>query len=158
MVFERDKMSYYSGLPRKRSATGVLIFKENKILVLEPTYKPNWVIPGGVVESCESPLEASARECLEEIGLNVKIDSLLCIDYKRGNKETGDAIHFLFLGSIGNDDEIQLNKIEIKSCHWMSIDEALKKFDTHLSSRVKAGQIALESARVVYCHDGEILL
>jgi hypothetical protein len=36
-----SKQEYYKNLPRKRSAVGVLIFKGSKLLVLEPSYKPN---------------------------------------------------------------------------------------------------------------------
>jgi ADP-ribose pyrophosphatase YjhB (NUDIX family) len=37
-------------------AAGALLFDEDgRILLVEPTYKPYWEIPGGVVEADESP-------------------------------------------------------------------------------------------------------
>ncbi|WP_435863016.1 NUDIX domain-containing protein [Streptomyces massasporeus] len=34
-----------------------------------PTYKDYWDIPGGYVETGESPLQAASREVREEIGI-----------------------------------------------------------------------------------------
>lgn len=40
-----------------------LFFDKNwRILLLEPTYKDNWEIPGGIIEENESPKEACERE------------------------------------------------------------------------------------------------
>jgi 8-oxo-dGTP pyrophosphatase MutT (NUDIX family) len=35
--------------------------------LLEPTYKEDWEIPGGIIEENESPREACKREVLEEL-------------------------------------------------------------------------------------------
>ena len=42
------------------------------LLILKPTYKSGWTIPGGVMEADgESPWEACQREVREETGLEV---------------------------------------------------------------------------------------
>lgn len=153
----QSKQDYYNGIPRKRSAVGVLIFQNDQILVLEPTYKPNWVVPGGVVEKSESPLEAAKRECREEIGVDVEIKEFLCADYKRGNEEIGDAVHFLFLGVLPESAELKVDENEIKCFVWLSLQEALKKFDTHLATRVTCGFKAIRDQRSYYCEEGEVL-
>ena len=94
----KTEEEYYKSLPRKRVSAGALIFKDDKLLVLELTYKDTLEIPGGVVEENESPLAAAGRECGEEIGVDVKIKRLLCMDYNHGDKTKGDATHFVFLG------------------------------------------------------------
>nr|BFE76200.1 hypothetical protein GCM10020092_095010 [Actinoplanes digitatis] len=39
-------------LPRKRMAAGVLLSDgRDRVLLVEPTYKPYWEIPGGTVEA-----------------------------------------------------------------------------------------------------------
>lgn len=154
---QQSRQDYYNGIPRKRSAVGVLIFKNDKILVLEPTYKPNWVVPGGVVEKSESPLEAAVRECREEIGVDVEIKEFLCADYKRGNEEIGDAIHFLFLGILPETDDIKIDEKEIKRFVWLKPQEALTKFDTHLATRVSCGLKAIQDKRSYYCQEGEVI-
>lgn len=153
-----SRADFYNSLPRKRSAVGVLIFRDEKILVLEPTYKPNWLVPGGVVEASESPFEAAIRECQEEIGHKVEITKFLCADYKRGNPEIGDAVHFLFLGKLGTNSEIKIDEKEIKRSVWLSPEEALLKFDSHLATRVRCGLKALSEGRPYYCEDGEVII
>lgn len=151
------KKQFYDSLPRKRSAVGVLIFKDDLLLVLEPTYKPNWLVPGGVVEKSESPLEAALRECQEEIGVSVEIKNFLCADYKRGNDETGDAVHFLFEATVDDPNGLQIDDQEIKSFAWMKPELALAKFDSHLATRVACGLQAMKNKSPVYCEEGEIL-
>jgi 8-oxo-dGTP pyrophosphatase MutT (NUDIX family) len=153
-----SRTDYYNSLPRKRSAVGVLIFQDDKILVLEPTYKPNWLVPGGVVEASESPFEAAVRECQEEIGHKVNVTKFLCADYKRGNQEIGDAVHFLFLGEISANAEIRIDTKEIKRSVWLSPEEALSKFDVHLATRVRCGLKAISEGRPYYCEDGEVIV
>lgn len=52
--------------PRKRVGAGVTIVDEDfRILLVEPTYKDTWEIPGGSVEPGESPREGARRECLD---------------------------------------------------------------------------------------------
>lgn len=153
---ESQKKAYYDSLPRKRSAVGVLILQNDKLLVLEPSYKPNWVVPSGVVEKSESPLEAAIRECKEEIGVDVQITSFLCVDYKRGNPDIGDAVHYLFAADTPNNQKIKIDDAEVKSAEWLPIESALQKFDIHLSSRVKVGLQALAENKTYFCEDGEI--
>ena len=48
--------------PPRRVAAGVLLFDEHdRVLLVDPTYKPGWEFPGGVVEPGEAP--ARARAC-----------------------------------------------------------------------------------------------
>lgn len=53
--------------PKKLVGAKVVIKSANgKILLVKPTYKPTWQLPGGVVEAGESPLAAAVREACEE--------------------------------------------------------------------------------------------
>ena len=50
-------------------AAGVLLFDEqDRVLLVDPTYKPGWEFPGGVVERGEAPARAGIREVEEETG------------------------------------------------------------------------------------------
>jgi 8-oxo-dGTP diphosphatase len=88
-----------SVLPAKRVASGALIRDpEGAVLLVKPTYKEGWDIPGGLVEAGESPREAAQRECLEELGHEVEIGDLLCVHYADGAHTPGDGICFVFDG------------------------------------------------------------
>ena len=59
-------------LPTIPASAGALIrARKGRLLILKPTYKGGWTVPGGVVEIGESPWEACRRETREECGLDV---------------------------------------------------------------------------------------
>jgi ADP-ribose pyrophosphatase YjhB (NUDIX family) len=61
-----EKKAYQETLPKKRISAGCLFFDDRgRLLVVNPTYKDTWEIPGGVVEENESPREAVIREVVE---------------------------------------------------------------------------------------------
>ncbi|MEO0768780.1 MAG: NUDIX hydrolase [Cyanobacteria bacterium J06649_4] len=43
-------------------AGGLFFDSEGRLLILKPTYRNDWLIPGGVVEANESPRHACMRE------------------------------------------------------------------------------------------------
>ena len=58
-------------MARPRVAAGVLVYDDQgRILMVKPTYKNGWDIPGGYVEPDESPAKAAERELVEELGLH----------------------------------------------------------------------------------------
>jgi 8-oxo-dGTP pyrophosphatase MutT (NUDIX family)/predicted kinase len=57
---------------RDTVAAAVLLFDEqDRVLLVDPVYKPGWEFPGGVVEDGESPSLAAAREVAEELGIPI---------------------------------------------------------------------------------------
>ncbi|MFC8198728.1 NUDIX domain-containing protein [Streptomyces sp. NPDC060006] len=65
-------------------AAGVLLFDEqDRVLLVDPTYKAGWEFPGGVVESGEAPARAGIREVAEETGIELTdVPSLLVVDWE----------------------------------------------------------------------------
>ncbi|MZD06475.1 NUDIX domain-containing protein [Streptomyces sp. SID5785] len=65
-------------------AAGVLLFDaEDRVLLVDPTYKPGWEFPGGVVEPGEAPARAGMREVAEETGIELAdVPSLLVVDWE----------------------------------------------------------------------------
>lgn len=95
------------GMPRKVAAAGALFLnKEGRVLLVNPTYKPVWEIPGGVVELNEAPRTACAREVEEEIGLRVEPGRLLGLDYIAHPERGREVLRFIFWGGILNREQI----------------------------------------------------
>ncbi|MFI0743157.1 NUDIX domain-containing protein [Streptomyces sp. NPDC021100] len=83
-----------------RMAAGALFFDEGgRVLLVRPSYKPGWEIPGGYVEKGESPLDACRREVAEELGITPPIGSLLVVDWAPSPAE-GDKVLFIFDGGL----------------------------------------------------------
>ena len=61
-----------SALPRKRLIAHVLIRDdEGRVLLCETQFKPDWELPGGIVEPGESPRLGAIREVREELGVDL---------------------------------------------------------------------------------------
>lgn len=115
-------------MPHKRVAAGALFLNQaGQLLLVNPTYKPPWEIPGGMVEEEESPLTACRREILEEIGLTITPRQLLSVGYLRSHHNRGDAIRFIFWGGNLEQDQIatiQLQASELSEYRFVTLDEA----------------------------------
>ncbi len=82
--------TYQRSLPKKRMSAGALFFDEvGRLLVVEPAYKANWEIPGGVVELDESPREARMREAKEELGVERPTGTRRTWKTSRPNSDVG---------------------------------------------------------------------
>lgn len=93
-----------------RMAAGALFFNEQgHVLLVRPSYKPKWEIPGGYVETGESPLDACKREVVEELGISASIGTLLVVDWAPSERE-GDKVLFIFDGGQLGADAIEAIK------------------------------------------------
>ncbi|AYN42672.1 NUDIX domain-containing protein [Streptomyces dangxiongensis] len=81
-------------------AAGVLLFDEqDRVLLVDPTYKPGWEFPGGVVERGEAPARAGMREVAEETGIRLReVPRLLVVDWERPAPPGYGGLRLLFDG------------------------------------------------------------
>lgn len=117
-------------MPRKRVAAGVLVRDaddETRVLLVEPTYKPRWDIPGGVVEADEPPLDACRREIREELGLDLPVHRLLAVDWLPRRGPWHDGIAFVFDGGTlpaGRLADVVLPADELRAVRFVTLAEA----------------------------------
>jgi 8-oxo-dGTP pyrophosphatase MutT (NUDIX family)/predicted kinase len=81
-------------------AAGVLLFDEDdRVLLVDPTYKPGWEFPGGVVEPGESPASAGHREVAEERGIELTGGlELLVVDWEPPRPPGHGGLRLIFDG------------------------------------------------------------
>ncbi|MFD4545099.1 NUDIX domain-containing protein [Streptomyces sp. NPDC058466] len=81
-------------------AAGVLLFDEqDRVLLVDPTYKAGWEFPGGVVESGEAPARAGMREVVEETGITLEeVPPLLVVDWESPAPPGFGGLRLLFDG------------------------------------------------------------
>ena len=108
-------------------AVGVLVIDEDKALIIKRGEEPNkflWSIPGGLVEIGEELEEAAIREVKEEMGIDVKIESMIgvfnCINRNRNEIE----YHYVIIDYIAKEftGSIKTNK-EILDFKWVKFNE-----------------------------------
>ena len=115
----------------ERWAVRVVVFdSENRIAIVHSQKRNFYELPDGGVEKEETYQEAAIRECKEEIGCDIKIESELglIIEYRKlenlKKESYGYVAHVKGVKGKLNlvDDELDL-KIFIK---WVSVEEAIK--------------------------------
>lgn len=148
--------SYLESLPKKRMGAGCLLFDSaGRLLIVKPTYRESWLIPGGVVEANESPRDACVREVKEEIGLDCQPLRLLCVDYVCGEDNYGEALQFVFWGGVMREKEIVLADEEISDYQFASVAEALNLLGRHAQRRIYWGLEALKVEETFYLENHE---
>lgn len=132
--------AYTESLPKKRMGAGCLFFDEHgNVMLVKPTYKPGWEIPGGGVEQNESPKQCCTREIQEELGLERKIGELLVVDYNRETEEKTESLMFIFDGGILTPSEIesiQLGHAELSEFRFFTIETLPSDMVNTLRNRV----------------------
>lgn len=153
---------FYQNLPKKRMACGVIFFNnKNELLIVKPSYKDYWSIPGGVIDLNESPRQAAIREINEEIGLDINKIDLLSVDYYHNtNSFKGEAIHFTFWGGKLDENLIKQIKVdgqEIIEFKFISKEKALNLVSKEMSKRIVMAMKAIENDKILYLEEGEIV-
>jgi len=141
-------------LPAKHIGAGVLIrCPSGRVLLVEPTYKPGWEIPGGVVEHGESPSEAAARECLEELGRPIVVGRLLCVHYADTRRHPTDGIMFVFDGGWLDPDEVPrlaLQSDELRSARFVDLADLDGLVNPFMAARLRASAEAGQDGTIRY--------
>ena len=145
-------------LPAIPVSAGALIFdRAGRLLILKPTYKSGWTIPGGVMEADgETPWEACRREVREECGIEIGRGRLACMDFRHPKPGRPGGIRFLFdCGRVDDRlmDGIAVQPEEVSEYRLAALPDALGLLRGPIRRRVRA---ATGSGRkkLVYLEDG----
>ena len=143
-------------IPRIPASAGALIFdKGGRLLILKPTYKGGWTVPGGQIEETgESPWQGCRRETFEECGLRIERGRLACVDFLPPRPERAGGVRFLFDCGVLGDEQlatITVDGAEIDEHRLAEPADATLLLSGPLRRRVKA---AVGRKRCVYLENG----
>jgi 8-oxo-dGTP pyrophosphatase MutT (NUDIX family) len=154
-------VDYTATLPGKRMAAAVLFTDaDGRALLVEPSYKDYWELPGGAVERDESPRDAAVREVKEELDLSVQVGALLVVDWVPPRPGRTEGLCLVFDGGEFDPDQtaaITLQTEELRSWAWcdrFQLDGRMSPLLAHRTAR------ALEARAVgaaVYLHNGQVV-
>lgn len=144
-----------AGLPTKRNiAQGMIHNSANEILLCELTYKPEWDLPGGVVDPRESAAHAVIREIREELGIEVSPLSLAAVNWLPPWRGWDDATLFVF--DLGVDEDViaraHLEPREIRALHWCTLDEVERRAAPYVTRMLR--RLAQQTEGTAYLEDG----
>ncbi|WP_328924333.1 NUDIX domain-containing protein [Streptomyces sp. NBC_00190] len=144
---------------RETVASGVLLFDEqDRVLLVDPTYKAGWEFPGGVVEAGEAPGCAGVREVAEELGLVLdRAPGLLVVDWEPPQPPGYGGLRLLFDGgrlTDGAQDRLRLPGPELRAWRFVTEDEAAGLLPRHRYERLRWALRARERGRPLYLEAG----
>lgn len=143
------------------AAAAVFFNNDGQILLVKPTYKDHWGMPGGEVEVNESPADGCVREIKEELSLNLKKENLklLSVDYVPQAVTTYffDAFRFVFFAGIFSAEQIskiKLQESELENFEFVDVSELPNRLSAHTARAIEKSVEAYKSAEVFYLEDG----
>jgi 8-oxo-dGTP diphosphatase len=165
-LYERDPEAWNAYLAegnarqaRKRVSADILLRdQQGRILLVDPAYKPDWDLPGGMAEANESPADAVRRELREELCLNVTVGGLLCVDWVSPHGPWDDLISFIFDGGILGDEAIGSLKLaddELRAFEFCDEAQVQERLRPYVWRRVTDALRALETGQASYLQDGD---
>ncbi|MFC1405798.1 MULTISPECIES: NUDIX hydrolase [Streptacidiphilus] len=151
-------MTYDRCLARKRMAASVLFFDEaDRVLLVDPVYKPRWEVPGGAVDADESPRDAACREVKEELGMSAAPGRLLAVDWVPPRPERGEGMITVFDGGVLTGLQVAgivLQAEELQGYRFVEVGQVHEYLTELLGRRVKACAAARRAGTTLYLENG----
>lgn len=145
-------------MAQPRVAAGALFHDTaGRILLLRPTYKNFWDLPGGYVEPGESPYAACVREIREELGITPPLGRMLVTDWAPADGE-GDKILYIFDGGALDDDDltrIAFEDGEIAEFRYVALSDLDDLVPARLARRLRTAMAAKSEGRAMYAEHGQ---
>ncbi|MEU7894249.1 NUDIX hydrolase [Nonomuraea sp. NPDC049152] len=153
-LYERDPEAWNMYLAegnakqaRKRVGADVLIRDEQeRILLVDPKYKPDWDLPGGMAEANESPAAAARREIKEELGFDLEIRRLLVVDWVPPHGPWDDSLMFIFDGGVLSKEQaarLQVVSDELAAHRFSPLEEVERLLRPYVLDRTRSALQAL---------------
>ncbi|MBE7323657.1 NUDIX hydrolase [Nocardioides sp. Y6] len=137
-----------SFLPRKRAIGQMLVRdRAGRVLMCELTYKPDWDLPGGVIEVGESPAMGVTREIEEELAVHIPAHRLLLTDWLPAWSGWDDALCLVFDGGVHDAsllDRMVREEREIRAVRFCTLEEIRAHSADFTARRVEAALASLE--------------
>lgn len=147
-------------MAKKRMAASALFLNEQgNVLIVKPTYRPDWLLPGGIVEENESPRQACLREVREELNIETPLDKLLCVEHLSNDAQQTESVQFVFYGGLITASQLSCIAIpepELSEYRFSTREEALQLLSCKLARRLPYCLQALEENTTFYLEDGKL--
>ncbi len=145
-------------LARKRMASAVLFTDDaGRVLLVEPTYKDYWELPGGAVDADESPYTAACREVKEELALPRVPGRLLVVDWVPPRPDRTEGLMLVFDGGVLSAEDLGAIRVpadELRGWALCTGQEQRARLSPMLARRAAAALQARLSGEVAYLEHG----
>jgi ADP-ribose pyrophosphatase YjhB (NUDIX family) len=157
VVSAEDMRGYLAEHPAPAGCADLLIRDAHgRVLLVEPTYKDGWDLPGGMLED-EEPAHAAVREVREELGIEVFAGRLLVEDTVPRGRWGRSIVARIYAGHPPQEvraEALRLDPGEIAAAAFVSEREALRRVPEELARRLAAAFAAERDGELAELHDG----
>ena len=142
-------------------AAAVLLFDDlDRVLLVDPVYKPGWEFPGGVVEEGEPPTLAAVREIVEELGIELDRGRLrlLVTDWEPHRGPRSGGVRLVFDGgrlSAAQREALTLPAEELRAWRFVAPAEWPELLPDNKRRRLAAALRARATGETLYLEAGE---
>jgi len=150
---------YYARLARVRQGAGALITTpDGRVVMYDVTYRDYLELPGGAVEVGESPPASCARECREELGVDVVVGRLLVLDHQTDGGDRGDSVMFVYDGGVLDEADLADVPADDEGRGVVLVDPSDVDQVTipRLANRIRSALVARNTGRVAEAVNGVI--
>jgi 8-oxo-dGTP diphosphatase len=159
MSSQAERADYRNSRPGKRMGAGaVLQDSQGRVLLVRPSYKPGWEVPGGTVEFDESPRAACSRELAEELGHTRPVGRMLCMEWQGPEPDRTESLMFLYDGGVIDEGEIRLAAHELRDHRFVAEVDLHQYLTERLARRMGAALMALREECFVELERGQVVL
>ena len=127
--FPRDKSTL-----KIREASRAILFDKNNLIPLLFVKKYNYhKLPGGGIEGSEDKIQALVRECIEEVGSNIKITAEVGKIVEFRSKWNLKQISYCYYGNILSKSDPTFTEKELNQGFeiiWLSLKDAISKVES----------------------------
>lgn len=141
---------------RKRAIAHLLLTdSQHRVCILQTTFKPDFELPGGILEPGESPRQGLLREVREELDHSLEIGRLLVVDWLAPYLGWEDAVELIFdAGTLADPGALRPDGHEIESVHWLDLDAAASRMADFAQGRLRSAWDARQAGQTFYLEGG----
>lgn len=124
----------------KKISVGALAFDQSgRLLLVNPSYKDCWDLPGGILELQEDPVSGLVREVREELGVHCRVGELRAVDYVASDWEGAEVIMLTFSATLEPADPVQfrISEGELLEAAYVDLDRALTMVTRRMTGRLR---------------------
>lgn len=149
---------YYARLARVRQGSGALITSpDGRVVMYDVAYRDYLELPGGAVEDDEPPPVACARECREELGVDIEVGRLLVIDHQTDGGERGNSVMFVYDGGVVEESALRaVPSDEGRGVVFIDPLDLSSVTISRLANRIRHALAARETGGLVEAIDGAV--
>lgn len=149
---EQVSPEIWQAYPVRQAVRAVVVDDDKKVAVLHVTAFNYHKIPGGGIDPGEDQMTALQRECLEEIGCQIKVLAEVgqITEYRKFESLTQVSYCYLakVVGTKGLPNLTELELSEGFALEWMSLDAAFSLFQTNQATNIEGKEYIMPRDRI----------